>query len=126
MAVRFFKIAVIYLMIGVIFGIWMGITQQFQFAPAHAHINLLGWASLAIMGAIYHLFPTAAKTRLAHWHFWLYNIGAAGFVISLASTLAGHEEMRLPLIIASNVIIIAVILFAINVFVNVKEASTSA
>jgi cbb3-type cytochrome oxidase subunit 1 len=125
MATRFLRIAVVYLVIGVVFGIWMGITQQFQFAPAHAHLNLLGWASLALMGVIYHLFPAAARTRLAHWHFWLYNIGAAGFVISLTCVIAGNEHMRQPLIIASNVIIVGVVLFAINVFANVREATTS-
>jgi hypothetical protein len=125
MATRFLRIAVVYLVIGVVFGIWMGITQQFQFAPAHAHLNLLGWASLALMGVIYHLFPAAARTRLAHWHFWLYNIGAAGFVISLTCVIAGNEHMRQPLIIASNVIILGVVLFAINVFANVREATTS-
>jgi len=125
MATRFLKIAVIYLVLGVIFGIWMGITQQFQFAPAHAHLNLLGWASLALMGVIYRLFPAAARTKLAHWHFWLYNIGAVGFVISLTCVLAGNEHFRQPLIIASNIIIVAVIVFAINVFANVREAPAS-
>ncbi len=125
MATRFLKIAVIYLVLGVIFGIWMGITQQFQFAPAHAHLNLLGWASLALMGVIYRLFPAAARTKLAHWHFWLYNIGAAGFVISLTCLLAGNEHFRQPLIVASNIIIVGVIVFAINVFANVHEAPAS-
>lgn len=122
MAVRFFKIAVLYFVVGVIFGIWMGIAQKFQFAPAHAHINLLGWASLAIMGTIYRLFPQAAGTRLATWHFWVYNVGIAAFVIALASILAGNEHMTTSLIIASNVIIVGVVLFAINVFANVRES----
>jgi hypothetical protein len=122
MAVRFFKIAAIYLVVGMIFGIWMGITQKFQFAPVHAHINLLGWASLGIMGTIYYLFPNAANTRLAGWHFWLYNIGAVGFVIALTSLLAGNEQMRPVLIVSSNVVILGVVLFAINVFANVREA----
>jgi cbb3-type cytochrome oxidase subunit 1 len=122
MAIRFFKVAVIYLVVGVSFGIWMGITQKFQFAPVHAHINLLGWGSLGIMGAIYYLFPNAAKTRLASWHFWLYNIGTAAFVISLASLIGGSEPMRMALIVSSNVVIFSVVLFAINVFANVHEA----
>ena len=65
MAQRFLKIAVVYLFLGVLLGITMGITQNFVLVPVHAHIGLLGWATLALAGVIYHLHPAAGKTRLA-------------------------------------------------------------
>ena len=48
MAIRFLKFAVVYLMLGMGMGMAMGITHHFEYAPVHAHINLLGWASLAL------------------------------------------------------------------------------
>jgi cbb3-type cytochrome oxidase subunit 1 len=47
----------------------MGVSDSFQFTSAHAHINLLGWVSLAITGGIYHIFPTAGENKLAKIHF---------------------------------------------------------
>ncbi len=37
------------LVAGVTMGIVMGITHDFALAPVHVHLNLLGWASLALM-----------------------------------------------------------------------------
>ena len=121
MGIRFLKIAVVYLVIGVVMGIVMGITRQFQFAPAHAHVNLLGWATFAISGVVYVLFPQAAATRLAAWHFWLLNVGVPIFVVGLALFAAGNEAV-LPLTIAGSFITLAaLIVFLVNVFVNVRE-----
>jgi hypothetical protein len=67
MAQRFLKIAVVYVFLGALLGITMGIRQDFSLVPVHAHILLLGWATLALAGLIYHLHPLAAKTRLAKY-----------------------------------------------------------
>ena len=44
MGLRFLKIAVVYLILGALLGLFMGLTQQFALAPVHAHLLLLGWA----------------------------------------------------------------------------------
>jgi hypothetical protein len=49
--------ATICLLIGVLLGIWMGIAHDFQMAPVHAHLNLLGWTSLALMGLVFRTWP---------------------------------------------------------------------
>src|SRR5882724_1569444 len=97
MAARFLKIAVIYLAIGVIGGIVMGFSHQFQYAPVHAHLGLLGWASLALAGLIYHLYPAAARTRLARFHFWTHNLGLPLFTVGMFFRIAGHDEADLVL-----------------------------
>ena len=122
MATTFIKVAVVYLIIGVSFGIYMGISKQFQFAPVHAHINLLGWASLALMGLIYYVFPRAGSSKLAPWHFWIYNLGAAGFVIGLYLVLSGNEGAVPLTIAAANLTWVGILLFLVNVFANVREA----
>jgi hypothetical protein len=121
MGIRFLKIAVVYLVIGVSMGIVMGILRAFQYAPVHAHINLLGWATFALAGLVYVLFPKAAATRLATWHFWLQNIGVPLFLISLVFVLTGNEA-AVPLTIAGSLITLAaMIVFLVNVFANVGE-----
>ncbi len=124
MGIRFFKIALVYLVLGVALGIVLGITQKFQFAPVHAHINLLGWATFALAGLIYVLFPQAAQTRLALWQFWLQNIGVPIFLIGLFLLTSGNEKALPFVIVGSLVTLLAVILFLVNVFANVRAART--
>ena len=61
-------LAVIYLIVGVAFGIVMGATEKLQYAPVHAHINLLGWATMALAGLVYERFPKAGGSRLGVIH----------------------------------------------------------
>ncbi|MBV9736940.1 MAG: cytochrome-c oxidase [Candidatus Eremiobacteraeota bacterium] len=123
MGIRFFKIALVYLVLGVALGIVLGITQKFQFAPVHAHINLLGWATFALAGLIYVVFPQAAKTRLAVWQFWLQNIGVPIFIIGL-TLLASGDGKALPFVIVGSLVtLLAVITFLVNVFANVREVT---
>lgn len=74
MGLRFIKIAVVYLLVGTSLGVYMGMKEVFTLAPVHAHLNLLGWVSLALIGIVYHLYPAAAETRLARIHFWIHNL----------------------------------------------------
>jgi hypothetical protein len=48
MGVRFLKIAAVYFFIAVCIGLVMGITHNFMFTSVHAHLNLLGWVSMAL------------------------------------------------------------------------------
>jgi hypothetical protein len=65
----FILLATTSLLVGVTLGIWMGIVHDFQFAPAHAHMNLVGWASLALFGLCYRVYPQLADSRIALFHF---------------------------------------------------------
>ena len=72
MARLWILIAAVYLILGVSFGIGMAAMQKFQFAPVHAHINLLGWVSMSLFAFFYRLWPAAAATKLAKVQFWIY------------------------------------------------------
>lgn len=122
MALRFLKIAVVYLFLGACLGLAMGISGKFTLAPVHAHLLLLGWVSLALAGLVYHWYPAASVTRLARLHFWLHNIGLPGFMIGLAAMLSG-EERALPLVAGFAVVaLLGLALFAANVLLNIKPA----
>ena len=122
MGLRFLKLAVVYLVIGAVLGLIMGITQKFVLAPVHAHLLLLGWASLALAGLIYHLYPAAGKTRLAHTHFWLHNLALPPFMIGLGMLLTGNESAGRVVAPAASVVLIGLVVFASNVLINVKPA----
>ena len=123
MGLRFLKIAVVYLVIGAVLGLSMGIMQNIALAPVHAHILLLGWASLALAGLVYHLYPAASETRLARWHFWLHNIALPVFMVGLGFVLTGSEGVVPVVIVAAVVVLLGLVLFAANVLLNIKPAT---
>lgn len=84
----FLLIASACLIIGVSMGIAMGVAHDFQFAPVHAHLNLLGWTSLALFGLTYKAYPMLANSRIALVHLVLSGVSAllfpAGIYFSIA------------------------------------------
>jgi len=118
------RIAVLYFVFAVVFGMAIGIAQKFELATVHAHANLLGWVSLALAGVIYHLFPQAGTSILGKLHFWLHNIGLPLMLVGLYVEIM--ELGSLPLIqIGGTIAILGIILFVINVFVNAKDDAVS-
>jgi cbb3-type cytochrome oxidase subunit 1 len=117
----YLKIAVVYFTIGVLAGLIMGIIHDFRFSSVHAHVNLLGWVSMALFGIIYHLYPNAANSKLAKTQFWLHNIGVPVMLGGIALQILGLSAALPPTIIGSIVVVIGVILFTINVFKHVGK-----
>src|SRR5258706_14595215 len=85
----FFSTAALCVVCGMIWGIIMAASGDHSMMPAHAHLNLMGWATLALMGGFYAL--TGKSDRLG----WLnYGLSPAGLVVSipsLALLLAGGK-----------------------------------
>jgi len=118
------KLAVIYLIIGLGIGIAMGATENFTLRPVHARVNLLGWATLALAGLIYSVFPKAAESRLAAVHFWMHNVSLPVMMGSLCMLLLGNTSV-VPILAASEVAAaFGVVAFACNIFLNVKPRPT--
>lgn len=88
----FFASAAIYVVCGMVFGIWMSATQDHSLAPVHGHLNLIGWVSMAIFGIFYHLVPSAADSRLAKVHFALMTLGVWILVPGIAMAIQGTSE----------------------------------
>ncbi|HEX4299275.1 MAG TPA: cytochrome-c oxidase [Gammaproteobacteria bacterium] len=114
-------LAVIYLIVGVAFGIGMGATEKLQYAPVHAHINLLGWATMALSGLIYERFPRAGGSRLGVVHFWSFQILFPILIAGLIFMFAGHPEMQAVMIVGSLGILASLLVFAVNLFQNMKR-----
>ena len=89
---RFLLVAVLAALCGMGAGIAMAMTQNFTLAPAHAHLNLLGWVSMALYGLFYKCVPEVAAGWLPRMHFWLASSGLAIMVPALAFVLLGNPE----------------------------------
>ena len=114
-------IAAVYLVVGVSFGIGMAAMQKFQFAPVHAHINLLGWATMALSGLIYDRFPRAGGSRLGVIHFWSFNLLTPVLLAGLLFMFAGHPELEPVMVVGSLGVLASLLLFLVNLFLNAKR-----
>lgn len=115
------RIAVIYLILGVALGIAMGAAEDFTLRPVHAHLNLLGFTTLALAGLVYTVFPAAGTSRLARAHFWLLNLALPVMMLAMARLVAAGDTSVLPAMVGAEVAVaLGVLAFAANLFVNVK------
>ncbi|MEQ6389535.1 cytochrome-c oxidase [Bacillaceae bacterium S4-13-58] len=117
------RIAAVYFMVGVSMGIFMESAGDHTLVGVHAHINLVGWVSIAIFGLIYHFFPKLSQNWLGKLHFWAYNISLPLFMIGLANLLYGNEGLLPLVIVGSNVLLVSVVLFVINILVNLRRTT---
>ena len=110
------RIATVILVVGMIWGIEMGIRQDFAMAPAHAHFNLVGGVLLFVFGLYYRVVPAAGGSLLAKWQGWLHITGAILFPVGVAIVIGkGAGFIVLP-IIGSLIVLVAVALFGLIVF----------
>lgn len=123
LATRWILIALVYFVLAVGLGVGMAAGHDFRLKGLHVHLNLLGWVSAAIMGLIYRLYPQAAATRLARWHFGLYNAALPVMMVSLGALLLGESWVD-PIVGASSVALTAaIVLFALAVWRGGEGAS---
>ncbi|MGE8180185.1 hypothetical protein [Pseudomonas mandelii] len=111
-----FRLAALYFAIGVMLGVAMGASGDHSLFAVHAHINLLGWVSMALFGIIGTAHPSITEGRVAAAQFWIYNIGVPLMLGALTLRLKGFPSVE-PLIgVASLLIGCSVLLFVWLVF----------
>lgn len=96
----FFAAAALYGMAGVIWGLSMAISENHATYSAHAHLNLLGWTSLALMGAFYALLGQGVANWVKLVNFALSNLGVLTMISGLFLYLgqAGPKSVYAPLL----------------------------
>jgi hypothetical protein len=115
---RLIHTAVAFFTVGVALGTGMGVTQDFRLIHVHAHINLLGWVALGLVGLLYAVRPHLARGWLAHTHYWLHTLGLVLFMGAYAwGMLAGPKPVAF-IAAGASMVSLGVLLFAINVFVR--------
>ena len=119
----FFGAAVLYALAGMLMGMHMGMANDHTMAPVHAHINLLGWASLAIMGAFYGLAGAQAPMKLGWANFTLSNLGNL-MALPMVALIQQGKPPILPLLVGGELAIVAgMLLFGLAVL-QVGRAAT--
>jgi hypothetical protein len=83
----FLGLASLCLLGGVAMGMFMGMTHDFQLSPVHAHLNLLGWASLALFGLAYCAVPGLAEGWLPKLHLLLSGVSGPLFPVGIYLTI---------------------------------------
>ena len=111
--IAFLLLAGACLIIGVCLGIYMGASEDLQLVAVHTHINLVGWASLALFGVIYRLYPELAASRLARAQFWLSAPSALVFPVGIY--LAQRYHMHTVAIVTSLLWLLGALVFFVMV-----------
>lgn len=112
----FFKVATIFLVVGIAVGLHMGISENHSAMPAHAHINLLGWVTSALFGFYYAVQPAKAEWRAAFIHFAVYVAGMVIMLPALYLKYTGYPQFEPLLALGSIIVAVGTLIFAYVLF----------
>lgn len=117
-AAAFFAMGTLFVLAGMILGEYMGASENFQFAPLHAHLNLLGWVTLALFGTFYALTRESYSPRLAWTNFVLSTTGMLAMIPALFLLLkTGDAATYGPMAgAAGGIAILGLLVFMTSVF----------
>lgn len=111
-----FKAAVLFAMTGMAMGIAMAATHDHSVFPAHAHLNLLGWVSLFLIGIYYKFSPPLDMSRAALVQVSVWILGTIVLTIGVAAIYLGHPAAEPIAIVGSLIIFADMLFFAVLVF----------
>ncbi|WP_433770494.1 hypothetical protein [Pseudomonas putida] len=114
-----FRLAVVYFAIGVGLGVTMGASGDHSLFAVHAHVNLLGWVSMALFGLMGTVRPSITEGRIAAAQFWTWNIGVPVMLGALTLRLKGFPSVEPVIGIASLLIGCSVLLYVWLVFARI-------
>jgi len=109
------RTALVWFVLTILFGMYLGITQQFQFSSPHAHMGLLGWVSSALFAFLHALTGgPAPATRGATVHWVVHNLGVATMAAGLFMTIRHGPSAWTALIpLGGGAIVLATIWLAL-------------
>ena len=118
-----FKAAVLFVLAGMAWGMQMAISQDHAAYPAHAHLNLLGWVSLFLIGLFYRLHPALERARLAFVQIWIWIVGVIIQAIGVGLVHTGNPKAEPAAAGGSLLVVAATLLFVWMVFRSEKTVS---
>lgn len=121
-----FRAAVALVIAGMTWGIVMAASGDHSTMPAHAHLNLLGWVSLFLMGIFYQLHPRIDASRLARIQVLVWIPAVLVQAVGVGLVHAGYPAGD-PLAALSSIVILGdMLLFAFIVFRRQSYGYTAA
>lgn len=121
-----------------VFGgmIWLAVTilltlfpeslTQHYFNPkllSITHLIVLGWISMVIFGALYQLIPVVMEVKLYSEKLAITSFVLLAFGAILLAISFWHFWLGAPMHIAATLILLAVSVFAVNVFITSKNSA---
>lgn len=98
---------------GMIWGLQMAASEDHSMVGAHAHLNLVGWATMALFAVYYRLTPQAAQGWLPRLHAVTAIIGVVVMVPGIAIATTGGSP---SLAIAGSLLTLAsMLIFLVTV-----------
>jgi hypothetical protein len=126
----FLRLSVLFVVLGVSLGYWMGATHNFTVSPVHAHINLLGWVSMFLYGLFYRVVPEAAVGLLPKLHLALAAIGLPVMMVGLTIQLLAVPSLMafVPpmMIVGPTLVVLGMLAWAVIVFKATGGRTTAA
>ena len=111
------RTALLWFAVAVSLGLFMGISQRFEFVPAHAHIGVLGWLSssvFAFMSAAAR--PAAAAARAPFLHWAAYTLGVAMMTAGLFFAIGLQNHALMPFVKIGSSLTVLSVFWAVIMF----------
>ena len=122
-----FRISISMGLAGMLWGMAMGITQNFVLAPAHAHLLLIGYVAMFLSALYYRTVPEAAASRLAPVQAVISVIGAIVFPIGIVCVRLLDRATFKPVLVAGWLsVLTGMLLFAVIVYRSSGRAAAPA
>jgi hypothetical protein len=114
----FFALGIVCVLIGMVWGMWMGANESFTLAQAHAHLNLVGWVTMALYGTFYALTRGTMSNTLAWLNFAVSFVGVVVMIGALTLFLAhGNDPRYVPIMVPGEIATaLGAAIFAVSVF----------
>jgi len=113
----FFSVGVLAVLTGMLWGMHMGASHDMVTAPAHAHLNLLGWVTMGLYGTFYALAPNAS--RMMAWINWAVStLSLIVMIPALTMFLShGNDPQWVPYMsTGEGLAVLGMLIFAVSVF----------
>jgi hypothetical protein len=109
---RFMLTGILAVILGMLLGLYMGPSEDLRLVPVHAHLNLVGWASMMLFGLYYRSDAMAAGSAVGRWHYWVALVGIVLMIIGLAALQLGNTSLEPLLIGGSMLTLLSMLMFA--------------
>ncbi len=113
----FFVTGGCFVLVGMFIGMYMGANEDFRIAQAHAHLNLVGWVTMALYGGFYALTAKTMSKRLAWTNYTLSTAGVVLMIPTLAMFLISQNKSFVgPMVVGEVLTVLSLLTFLVSAF----------
>jgi len=114
----------LFLLVGMAFGLKMSATMDFTLHGLHAHLNLLGFVLMTLFGLCYRSWPKMQEGKLATVHYLLHTV-CVGVALTLLYFLLSNSELAPKIAPVMNLLLggayLGILLFTYLVFTRTRD-----